>query len=118
MDNLISGNKDFSEIMKKSMLSITNENFEDHLMQKIEAENQAMNSIRKNKRISIGFFIAGLFLGLIINFSLSDFANSLLGNIGGQEFSLYFQIGLVVFILIYLDKLYRPGILKFRRKNF
>lgn len=118
MGNPIHGNNDFSEIMKKSRLNIMNENFEDHLMQKIEAENLSMNSISKTQKISILFFIAGVFLGLIINFSLPKFTNSLPGNEGAQEFSLYFQIGFVIFILIYLEKLYRSGVLKFRHRNF
>ncbi len=118
MDNSIPGNKDFAEIMKKSRLSIMNESFEDHLMQKIEVENLSMNSISKNRKISILFFLVGLFLGLIINFSLPKFTSSLPGNVGAQEFLLYFQIGFVIFILIYLEKLYQSGVLKFRHKNF
>jgi len=118
MDNPISGNKDFSEIMKKSRLSIMNESFEDHLMQKIEVENRAMNSIHRDRKVSVLFFIAGLLLGLIINFSLPKVTNSLPGNVSAQDFSLYFQIGFVVFILIYLEKQYRAGTLKFRRRNF
>ena len=118
MDNFNADSKKFSELMQKSRLSITNESFEERLMQKIQLENTALNTINRNRKISILFFILGVLLGLVVNFSIPKIKSSVFGNINAAQFLIYFQIGFVAFILIYLEKLYHAGTLKFRGRNF
>ena len=117
MDEFNLDNNHFSELMKKSRLSIMNESFEEELMQKVEAESIAIKSISKNRKISLAFFSLGVLLGLVINFSLPTLGKSFFGNINIETFSIYFQVGFVVFILIYLEKLFQSGVLKFRPKT-
>ena len=117
MNEFNSGSDHFSELMKKSRLSIMNESFEEELMQRVESESSVIRSISKNRKISLLFFSLGVVLGLVINFSLSTLGKSFFGNINTEEFSIYFQVGFVVFILIYLEKLFQSGVLKFRAKG-
>lgn len=118
MDKFISGKDPLSELMQKSKLSIMNDSFEEALMRKVEAESRVLKSITKNRKISLLFFSLGVFLGLIINFSLPKINPSFFGNIDTRQVLMYFQIAFVVFILIYVEKLYQSGILKFGRKKF
>ena len=118
MNEFNSGSAHFSKIMKMSRLSIMNESFEEELMRKVEAESFVIKSIRKNRKISLAFFTLGVLLGLVINFSLPTLGKSFFGNLNVEEFSIYFQVGFVVFILIYLEKLFQSGVLKFRVKSF
>lgn len=117
MNEFISGDDHFAELMKKSRLSIMNESFEEVLMQRVEAESRVIKSISKNRRISLMFFSLGVLLGLVINFSLPTLGKSFYGNVNTEEFSIYFQVGFIVFILIYLEKLFQSGVLKFKAKS-
>lgn len=117
MDNFISGKDPLSELMQHSRLSIMNDSFEETLMRKVEAESRVLKSITKNRKISLLFFSLGVFLGLIINFSLPKINPSFFGNIDATQVLIYFQIAFVLFILIYVEKLYQSGILKFGRKK-
>src|SRR5690606_18108544 len=118
MDEFISGKDRLSELMQKSRLSIMNESFEEELMRKVEIEGRAIKSISTNRKISLLFFGLGVLLGLVINFSLPKMNFSLFGNINVSDVAIYFQIALVLFILVYLEKLFQSGVLKLRRKNF
>lgn len=118
MNELISGDDHFSELMKNGRLSIMNESFEEELMQKVEAESSVIKSISRNRKISLVFFSLGVLLGLVINFSLPTLGKSFFGNINTEEFSIYFQVGFVVFILFYLEKLFQSGVLNFKRRGY
>ena len=94
-----------------------NDSFDEGVMRRVEVESRVLKSINRNRKISLVFFGLGVLLGLIINFSLPTLGKSFFGNINTEEFSIYFQVGFVVFILIYVEKIFQSGALKFKSKS-
>lgn len=117
MPDSISNDKRFCEIMKRSILCISNENFEDDLMHKIEIRNQVKKSVVKNQNISMIFFVIGIALGLIINFILPKINDLFYSGNMTESISLYFQIFFTAFILFYLEKFLKAKIPGYNKRQ-
>jgi hypothetical protein len=98
--------RNFAELMKKSMIKMPFSDFEDTVMRKIEAEVQSRKSILNSIHTSILFFIIGTGVGTAVSLFLPEILSGLSG-IPTDRVQLIFQGVFILIVLTQLEKLYK-----------
>ena len=102
MSKLDSNEKLFSRLMQKGKLEMPFHNFEETMMARIKLNTRKEKLIKKEKRISIFFFVLGTLFGLFSYEFITKFLHNLL-NIPLATALLSFQIVFVIFLLVQLN---------------
>lgn len=100
--------------MQKTKLEMPFSDFEDTVMFRIHKEVLTEQILSRDRKLSFLFFVLGTIFGLIINFLLQR-SQYTFPNISPETTLLIFQLGLVLIVLLQLDKYLR--LMKKRKKQ-
>ena|SRR5579859_6677096 len=108
MNNEESNDKELSDIMRKSMLRMPLDDFEDRVMFEIHRQARHKKKVFTNTRLSRLFFLLGTGFGLTVNNFLTHLNHSLMG-FSPERILLFFQVSFVFFFLMQSERIFKPS---------